>query len=219
MQVKDEELTTNTYWVRMPNREVMSEGHRFIVIGGSAGSIEALLMLAQNLPADLTATILIVVHLSANRPSFLPQVLQHRAQLTVTHAVDGAVPQLGHIYVAPPDRHLLVKHGYMRVVQGPKENRARPAIDPLFRTAARAYGERVVAVVLSGALWDGAAGLVEVKAQGGVTIAQDPQEALISSLPQSAITSGAVEHVLPTIQIARFLVELAHSSLLKMEEL
>jgi len=196
----------------------MFGGQLVIVIGGSAGSIEPLLLLAQSLPANLTVAIFIVVHTPANRPDFLPELLQRRTQFSVAHAVDGAVIQPRHIYIAPPDRHLLVKPGYMRVVLGPKENRCRPAIDPLFRTAARAYGQRVVAIVLSGALWDGTAGLVEVKAQGGVTIAQDPQEATVSSMPQSAITSGTAEYILAIAEIARFLVELVHSSVLKTEE-
>lgn len=202
----------------MPNAEVMLGGQPLIVIGGSAGSIESLLLLAQCLPADFFAAIFIVVHTPANRPDFLPQLLQHRTQLSVTHAVDGAAIQPRHIYIAPPDRHLLVKPGYMRVVWGPKENRCRPAIDPLFRTAASAFGHRVAAVVLSGALWDGTAGLVEVKARGGVTIAQDPQEAPVASMPQSAITSGAAEYILPIVEIVRFLVELVHSSELKTGE-
>lgn len=181
-----------------------------VVIGASAGGLEGLCQLVHNLPADLPAAIFVVVHLSAKYPSWLPHILQKCGNLPAVHAVDGAPIEFGRIYVAPPDRHLLVKSEYMRVVLGPKENRFRPAIDPLFRTAAVAYGKRVVGIVLSGALNDGTAGLFEIKEQGGVAIVQEPLEALFPSMPQSAIQHIAVDHILPVADIARVLVDLAY---------
>lgn len=182
--------------------------YNIVVLGASAGGVESLIQLVQGFPSDLPAAVFIVVHIPANRPSQLPQILQKFSKLPAVHAVDGAAIELGHIYIAPPDRHLLVKRNYMRVVLGPKENRSRPAIDPLFRTAALAYGKLVVGVVLSGTLWDGTAGLFEVKEQGGVAIVQDPKEALFPSMPQSAIAHVAVDQILPVAGITRFLVNL-----------
>lgn len=181
-----------------------------IVIGASTGGVWALKQLVQRFPADLPAAVFIVVHLLAKYPSWLPDILQNSGKIPAVHAVDGAVIQLGRIYVAPPDQHLLVKPDYMRVVFGPKENRFRPAIDPLFRTSAAAYGKQVVGVMLSGALNDGTAGIIEIKEQGGVAIVQDPEEALFPSMPQSAIKHAAVDHILPVADIARVLVDLAH---------
>lgn len=181
-----------------------------VVIGASAGGLEGLVQLVDGLPADLPAAIFVVVHLSAKYPSWLPHILQKCGNLPAVHAVDGAPIEFGRIYVAPPDRHLLVKPEYMRVILGPKENRFRPAIDPLFRTAAVAYGKRVVGIVLSGALNDGTAGLFEIKEQGGVAIVQEPLEALFPSMPQSAIQHVAVDHILPVADIARVLVDLAY---------
>ena len=184
-------------------------GHDIVVIGASAGGVWTLQQLVQGFPAHLPAAIFIVVHTSPRYPSFLPHILQKSGKLPAVHAVDGAEIEPGCLYVAPPDRHLLVKAEHMRVVLGPKENRFRPAIDPLFRTAALAYGKRVVGVVLSGALDDGTAGLVEIKEQGGVAIAQDPQEAFFPSMPESAIRHVGVDHILPIADIARVLVNLA----------
>ncbi len=184
-------------------------GHEIVVIGASAGGIRSLWHLVQGLPANLPAAVFIVVHMPAKYPSSLPHILQNSGKLPAVHALDGAAIEPGNIYVAPPDRHLLIKPQYMRVVFGPKENRCRPAIDPLFRTAALAYGNRVIGVVLSGALNDGTAGLIEIKEQGGVAIVQDPQEAVFSSMPESAIKHAAVDYILPIAEIARALVDLA----------
>lgn len=184
--------------------------HDIVVIGASAGGVWSLIQLVKGLPADLPMAIFIVLHVSAKYPSLLPHILQQSGNLPAVHAIDGATTEPGNIYVAPPNRHLLVKPEQMRVVFGLKENRFRPAIDPLFRTAAVAYGNRVVGIVLSGALNDGTAGLIEIKEQGGVAIVQDPQEALISSMPESAIKHASVDHILPIADIARVLVDLAH---------
>lgn len=187
-------------------------GHDIIAIGGSAGSIVALIQLVHSLPRDLPAAVFVVVHSSPKFPSLLPEILQRSGSLPAVHAEDGALIEPGRIYVAPPDRHLLVKGEYMRVVFGPKENRFRPAIDPLFRTVARVYGKRAIGVVLSGLLYDGTAGLFEIKERGGVAIVQDPQEAAVPSMPENAIKHVAVDHILCIEDIARVLSELSHES-------
>lgn len=184
--------------------------HDVIVIGASAGGVASLWQLVQGLPNNLAAAIFVVVHVSAKHPSSLPNILQKSGKLPSVHAVDGAQIKPGCIYIAPPDRHLLIKPQCMRVVFGPKENRFRPAIDPLFRTAALTYGERVVGVVLSGALNDGTAGVIEIKEQGGIVIAQDPREAMFSSMPESAIQHADVDYILPVADIASVLVDLAN---------
>lgn len=122
------------------------------------------------------------------------------------------------LYVAPPDRHLLVKRGFMRVVFGPKENRFRPAIDLLFRTTALAYGNRVIGILLSGALYDGTAGLYDIKQQGGITIVQDPEEALMPYLPQHSMTQVELDHVLPVADIAQTLIGSCQLRLQRSEE-
>jgi two-component system chemotaxis response regulator CheB len=185
-------------------------GHNVIVIGASTGGVAALRQLVQGFPSDLPAAVFVVIHTPANLPSYLPYILQHSGKLPAVHAVDGAGIEQGRIYIAPPDHHLLVKREHMRVVFGPKENRFRPAIDPLFRTAAVAYGKRVVGVVLSGALYDGVSGLMEIKQRGGVAIVQDPEEALVASLPQNAINQVAVDRILPSADMARLLVDLVY---------
>lgn len=183
-----------------------------IAIGGSAGAIHALSQLLPHLPAPFSAAILVVVHIQACQSIALPQTLQRRSDIPTSDAVDQTPIAPGHLYTALPDRHLLVSPQGMRVVMGPKEHGFRPSVDPLFRTAARYYGKQAVGVILSGALWDGTAGLAEIKAHGGVTIVQDPQEALVPSMPQSAINYGVVDHVLPIAEIAQLLVRLTEHS-------
>lgn len=192
-------------------------GHDMIVVGASAGGVETLCQLVGDLPSNLPAAIFVVLHIPAQSPSVLPKILNRSIQkrngqssLLACHPQDGEAIQHGRIYVAPPDRHLLVKDGYIRLVRGPKENSNRPAVDPLFRTAVRTYGPRVVGVVLSGTLDDGTAGLMAVKNRGGVAIVQNPDEALYSGMPKSAIENVDVDHILGISEIAPVLVELAH---------
>jgi two-component system chemotaxis response regulator CheB len=143
-------------------------GHDIIVMGASEGGLKALSKIVSALPADIDAALFIVQHLAANQPSILPQILEDVGSLPTVHPKDGEQIQKGRIYLALPDYHLLVNRGYMRVVRGPKENRFRPAVDALFRSAARAYGPMVVGVVLTGYLDDGTVGLQAVKKRGGV---------------------------------------------------
>ena len=164
------------------------------MIGASAGGMEALQKLVAPLPPDLPASIFVVWHLSPGARSILPSVLAKAGKLPAAMPKDGDRIERGRIYVAPNDHHLLIESGYIRVARGPKENRFRPAIDPLFRSAAYVYGTRVIGVVLTGALDDGTAGLWTIKLRGGTTIVQDPAEALIRSMPLSALDNVAVDH-------------------------
>ncbi len=185
-------------------------GHDIIVIGTSAGGLKALGAIVSALPADIAAVLFIVQHLAADKPSVLPKILADVSSLPASHPADGEAIQKGHIYVAPPDYHLLVNQGLMRVVRGPQENRFRPAIDALFRSAARAYGSRVVGVVLTGYLDDGTVGLQAVKKLGGVAIVQDPNEAEYPSMVKSALRYVKVDHCLPLAKIPEMLVQLSN---------
>lgn len=184
-------------------------GHDIIVIGTSAGGLKALGMVLGALPPNLDAALFIVQHLAADKPSLLPQILADVGALPVTHPSDGEPIQSARIYVAPPDHHLLVNQGVMRVVRGPQENRFRPAIDTLFRSAARAYGSRVVGVVLTGYLDDGTVGLQAIKKRGGVAIVQDPSEAEYPSMAKSALRFVNVDYCLPLAEISDLLVRLS----------
>jgi two-component system chemotaxis response regulator CheB len=183
-------------------------GHDIIVVGASAGGVEALQTLVGGLSLDLPATIFVVMHLSPDRRSVLPAILSRAGALPAVHAVDGEAMQQGCVSIAPPDHHLVLEHGYARITYGPKENRFRPAIDALFRSAAYAYGPRVIGVVLSGQLDDGTAGLWAVKDRGGLAIVLDPQDTLYSSMPLSAMQHVSVDYCLPLAKIAPLLEHL-----------
>jgi two-component system chemotaxis response regulator CheB len=165
-----------------------------IAIGTSAGGIEALRAIASGLPADLPASVLIVIHIPSRSPGLLPQILSRAGPLFAAHATDGERLRHGRIYVAPAGFHMLLEDGTIRLVAGPRENLHRPAIDPLFRSAAVARGRRVIGVVLTGALDDGTAGLRAIKRCGGVTVVQDPAEASYPSMPLSAMRNVRVDH-------------------------
>lgn len=189
-------------------------GHDIIVVGASAGGVEALTNLVKQLPPNLNAAIFIVLHVPSHGMSVLPQILARAGKLPVSHAKDGEAIVLGRIYVAPPDYHLLLKPGYISLTRGPKENSHRPSVDPLFRTAAQSYGRRVVGVVLTGVLDDGTAGLDAVKMRGGVAIVQDPDDAMYSGMPRSAIENvDDIDHILPLSNIPSVLVTLANTPL------
>jgi two-component system chemotaxis response regulator CheB len=180
-----------------------------ILIGGSAGAVEAILRLAEGLPRSLPAAVLVVVHFPAGGTSALPHLLSRRGPLPASHAQDGERYLPGHVYVAPPDYHLSVEGDLLRLSHGPRVNRVRPAIDALFQSAAASRGPRVVGVILSGTLDDGTAGLIAVKRHGGVSIAQDPADAMFGVMPRSAIAADDVDHVLPLADIALLLAGLA----------
>lgn len=181
---------------------------RVIVMGASAGGLDVLRVILPGLPADLPAAILIVVHVAPDGPGLMPRILRPLCALPVDHAMDDEPLRPGQIYLAPSDRHMVIEDGRVRLTRGPKENFSRPAIDPLFRSAAQAFGRRTIGVVLSGRLDDGTAGLWTIKRRGGVTIAQDPAEAAYPSMPRSACTYVAMDHRLPAREIASMLISL-----------
>ena len=183
--------------------------HRdLIVIGASAGGIEALQTLVAGLPAAFPAALLVVVHVSAQSPRVLARILDRAGALPADYAADGAVITQGQIYVAPPNTHLVVEPGRLRLTQGPKENRFRPAIDPLFRSAAAHYGPRVVGIILSGMLDDGTAGLWSIKDRGGLAVVQEPNEAPYASMPESALKHVVVDYRVPVTTMGSLLTRL-----------
>jgi two-component system chemotaxis response regulator CheB len=176
--------------------------HRdIVVIGCSVGGVAGL-------PKTFPAAVFVVLHVSPQSTSVLPQILNRAGQLTALHPHDNDPIRPGHIYVAPPDNHLMLEDGRVRVTHGPKENRHRPAVDPLFRSAARWYGPRVIGVVLTGSLDDGTAGLLAIKKQGGVAIVQDPEEAMAPGMPESALEVVSVDHVATLEQMPELLNKL-----------
>ncbi|BAU09635.1 CheB methylesterase [Leptolyngbya sp. NIES-3755] len=189
-----------------------------IVIGASAGGLGAFDTLVPQLPPDFPAAVFIVWHISPDHPSLLPQILARSSALPVAHAINHESIEPGHIYIAPPDHHLLVEPGTVRLTRGPKENRFRPAIDVLFRSAARSYGRRVVGIVLTGSLDDGAAGLYAIKQRGGIAVVQDPIDALHASMPKAALQSVEVDYCVPIDQMAALLVQLVNESIDDQEE-
>lgn len=182
-----------------PNPEV--PGRDIIVIGASAGGVQALCTVIEQLPPNLPAAIFVVLHISPDGYSALPAILARSGRLPSAHPADGETIRPGRIYVAPPDRHLAIKNGQVHLSRNASENGYRPAVDVLFRTAARAYGPRVTGVVLTGNLDDGTAGLAAIKKCGGAAVAQDPQEADYPGMPASAIANVDVDHVLPAGEI------------------
>ena len=181
---------------------------RVVVIGASAGGLDAVRVHVAGIPATFPSAICIVIHISPESPSVLAEILNRATPLPVSQACDRQRLEAGHVYVAPPDRHLVVEPGRLRVTQGPREHRFRPAIDPMFRSAAQVFGPNAIGIVLTGNLDDGAAGLWTIKKLGGTAIVQDPSEALFSSMPLQALTNVKVDHVVPLAQIPRLLVEL-----------
>lgn len=180
-----------------------------IAVGASAGSLAALQRLVNELPADLPAAVLVVVHIQRSAPSHLATILGRSARLTVATAEHGEPIAPRRIFVAPPDRHLLVEDGRINLSRGPLENGFRPAVDPLFRSAAAAYGRRLAAVVLSGNRDDGSAGLVTVRRHGGVAIVQDPWEAQFPDMPRNALESDDPQYVEGAAPIGQTLTRLA----------
>ncbi len=185
----------------------MDAAPAIIVVGASAGGVEAVRFLAAALPADFRAAVFVVLHIGAHK-SDLPWLLNQLGPLRAVHPISGDPIRPGHIYVAPPNHHLLVEPGCVRLTKGPRENWARPAIDPLFRSAAQAYGAGVIGVVLTGGLNDGTAGLHEIKQRGGTAVVQDPSGAANPSMPRSALEHVAVDHCLPLPRLPGLLASL-----------
>ncbi len=183
-----------------------------IVIAASAGGVEALMAIASSLPRDMHASIFVVLHQPPSGKSMLPILLSRVGSLPATHPRDGESIRPGHIYVAPPDLHMLLEHGVIRLARGPRENRHRPSADPLFRSAAHQYRDRVVGVVLTGSLDDGSAGLLAIKRHRGIAVVQDPADALFSGMPQHALDVTAVDYCVPLPLIGPTLVEIAMGS-------
>lgn len=182
---------------------------KLIVIGASSGGVAALRTLVADLPHDFPVPILVVLHIGAHR-STLPALLNAAGPLFAKHGEDGEAILAGGVYVAPPDRHMIVADGHIRLLRGPKENCARPAIDPLFRSAAETFGESAVGVILSGNLNDGTLGLYEIKRHGGVAIAQNPGDAVYPEMPQSAVEHVAIDYCLPLTRIPEMLIGLVN---------
>jgi two-component system chemotaxis response regulator CheB len=183
--------------------------HDIVVIGASAGGVQALRSLVSALPAGLPATLFIAQHSRPDAQSLLPEILSRSGPLPAEAARDRSPFTPGRIYIAPPDHHLLVEADEMRVIRGPRENRHRPAIDPLFRSAAWAFGPRVVGVVLSGYLDDGAMGLWAIRTCGGTTVIQDPRDAMVPDMPLNAARTVEADYTLPLSEIAALLTRLA----------
>jgi len=183
-----------------------------IVIGASAGGVQALLHLVGALPAGLPAAVFVVLHIPGNAPSLLPAIIGREAKLKVAHAVDGEPIMHGRVYVAPPDHHLIIEDRRVKLVHGPKENLHRPSIDALFRSAARWAGPRVIGVVLTGARDDGKVGMRAIKQRGGITIVQDPYEAAFPSMPMKVMQEIKVDYSLPLREIAPLLSEISRQT-------
>ncbi|GIE31555.1 chemotaxis protein CheB [Actinoplanes italicus] len=190
-----------------------AERRDLIAVGASAGGVEALRALVGGLPPAYPGTLLVVLHMPRSAPSALPGILSRSGPLPATAARDGEPVAAGRIYVAPADHHLLLMDGHLQLSRGPTENGHRPAVDPLFRSVARAAGRRAVGVVLSGSRDDGAAGLAVIAARGGATIVQEPQDALHPWMPRAALNAVEVHHVVPAAKIGPLLGEITATTL------
>lgn len=179
------------------------------VVGASAGGVEALRLLVAALPVGLGCPVVIVLHLASHGTSVLAHILELAGQLETSTICDGDALSDGHLFVAPPDYHVLVERGRLRLSDGPRENWLRPAVNPTMRSAARVYGPGVVGIVLSGTRDDGTAGLAAIRAGGGRTLVQDLDEAMYSGMPASALAAGTVDEVLRVTGIARWLAAAA----------
>ena len=185
----------------VPKRDV-------VVIGGSAGATAPLKSLLGGLPPDLPASVFVTMHIPARSLGILQTVTSAAGRLPVYPAEDGMPIRPGNIYLAVPDHHLILVDGHMRLGRGPRENLARPAIDPLFRSAAAAYGPRVIGVILSGLLNDGASGLEAIKRCGGMAVVQDPLDAIANEMPLAALRAAQVDLTVPGARLGDILSDL-----------
>jgi two-component system chemotaxis response regulator CheB len=183
--------------------------HDIIVIGTSAGGVEALQKLVPQLPGYLPAAVFVVLHTYPVSKSYMPEILASEAKLPVSHAQDGMATAPGHIYIAPPDYHLIIERDHVHLSSGPKEHHQRPSINVTFRSASLAYGERVVGVILTGRLDDGTAGLGDIKRRGGIAVVQNPEEALFPSMPLSALRNVEVDYTVNLAEMGELLCRLA----------
>lgn len=183
--------------------------HDIVVVGASAGGVEALQRLVATLPGDFGGSVFVVLHIPPRTKSFLAELLGRSGPLPARNPLDGEQIQPGNIYIAPPDHHLIIENGHIHLGMGPKEQHHRPCINVLFRSAALAYGERVAAVVLTGELDDGTAGLWEVSRRGGLTIVQNPETAAFPSMPLSALREIEGARVVELDDIGKLLATLA----------
>jgi two-component system chemotaxis response regulator CheB len=188
-----------------------------VVIGASAGGVEALSTLVAALPADLPASVCVVLHVPADGMSVLPRILARAGPLPAVHPTDGQLLKPGTIYVAPPDRHLVLERDRVRLTRGPRENGHRPSVDLLFRSAARRFGARVVAVVLSGSGDDGTAGLVVVRRRGGVGVVQQPKDAVCASMPSNALEVAGAEYQVPASELGELIGRLVQEEVADVE--
>jgi two-component system, chemotaxis family, protein-glutamate methylesterase/glutaminase len=179
-----------------------------VVIGSSAGGVYALQEIVEALPADFGASIFVVQHVAAHAFSILPQILTRRGHLKAVHPEDEEEIRPGHIYVAPPNLHMLIEDSRVLIKKGPKENRFRPSIDALFRSAAYSHGPRVIGVILTGMLDDGTSGMWSVKRMGGIGIIQRPDEAKYPAMPQSVLENVEIDHIKPLSEIPDLLLKL-----------
>ena len=183
-------------------------GHDIITVGASAGGVELLLDLVPRLPEDLAASVFVVIHTSPDPSSLLPELLSAHGPLPAVHTVHGDSIVPGRIYVAPPDNQMLIRRGFIDVVRGPKENGHRPAVDATFRSAARAYGSRVIGVILSGYLDCGTAGIMSIKARGGMALVQAPETAAAPDMPRSVLRRSTADHVFRPAELPDLLARL-----------
>jgi two-component system chemotaxis response regulator CheB len=184
----------------------MREGRDIVVVGASPGGVEALSSLFSDLPPEIPVAFFVVLHVPPHSQSKLPSILARNGGLPAEHPRDGQKIEPGRVYVAPPDFHLIVGRGFIRLNHGPTRHYSRPAIDPLFRSAAQFYGRQVAGILLSGMRCDGIAGLKEIKRRGGLVIVQDPAEALFSDMPRNALANVEADYCLPVNKIRDLLV-------------
>jgi two-component system chemotaxis response regulator CheB len=192
---------------------MLMAGRDIIVVGASAGGVDVLAEIVKALPPGLPASLFVVCHFPPGSRSILPEILSRAGPLLARHPADGEPFYPGHIYVAPPDRHMVLEPGgRIRLLRGPRENHHRPAVDPLFRSAARHYGPRVAGVVLTGSLYDGAAGLLAIRSSGGLAVVQDPNDAVVAAMPQNATDIAGADYLVPSAAIGPLLVNLVQGA-------
>lgn len=192
---------------------LVHDDYHIVVIGASSGGFEAIKKIIKDLPTNFRPPVFIVWHTGPDAQGVMPGVLNKITSIFADYALDNEEIKPNRIYVAPPDHHLLIDEGIIRLTHGPKENHFRPAVDPLFRSAAYSYGNRVIGIILSGALDDGTAGLSRIKNNGGITIIQNPDDAETRSMPESALRNVQIDYNAPVAEIAELLVKISSKGL------